>query len=244
MKDIDLALSEWVFPRFVFFGILIFAAFRLLRFLFEYNLRLVRHKKIAERYLPLVEFLIWLIFMFGVISFSLEKNILLAIAALVLVLYVSYWISQYVFKGFIAGVVFRFTGRLRTNENIKIKGHTGKIVKLGGHMLEMETEKGEILFIPYTEIADTIQAKTDNSETIRNHNFLIQVKKTKDIEQLKQDIRACILQLPWASVKRPPQVAPIDEESDMHLLKVTVYSIEREYFHRIEKYVKEKFEGE
>ncbi len=243
MEGISIELSEWIFPKFVLFGVLIFVCFRLLRFMLEHNPQLSRNKKTAERYLPLVELLVWLIFLFWVISSSLEKNILIAIAVMVLLLYISYWVSQYVFKGFIAGVVFRFTGRLRINETISINGHTGKVIQFRGQTLELETEKGEILFIPYTEALEAVQSKMDNSETIRNHSFMIRAQKTTDIEQLKQNIRTCILQLPWASVKKTPNVAPVGEENDVHLLKVTVYSIEREYFHRIEKYVKEKFEA-
>lgn len=242
MEGFSLELSKWVFPKFFFFGLLIFVGFRLLRFMLDHNPTFARWKRMADRYLPLIEFLVWLVFLFWVVSSSFETNILLAIAVMVLLLYISYWVSQYVLKGFIAGVVFRFTGSLRLNETVTINGQSGRITQFKGQTLEIETEKGEILFVPYSEVMTAVQAKNDNSETIRNHSFQVRARKEKSIEQLKQDIRASILQLPWASVKRAPNIAPLDEEEKAFVFKITVYSVEKEYFHRIEKYVKEKFE--
>lgn len=242
MDNYTLDFSEWAFVKFVLWTILIFAFFRLLRFISLHSSMLIKHQRRFVQYLPFVEFSIWLIFLLWSVGNAARHSPLLAFSGVLLLLYLSFWFSRFVFRDFIAGVVFRFSGQFRINETIHVDGYTGKIVQFRNQTLEIETDKGEIIFLAYTMVLNKAQIKTDKAETIRNHSFELRVNKEKGIETLKQEIISSIIQLPWASVKKKPMVNTLSEAIDFYTLKITVYSIEGEYFHRIEKFVKERFQ--
>ncbi len=59
----------------------------------------------------------------------------------------------------------------------------------------------------------------------------------KSIESIKIDI----LNLPWVSVKKIPVIKPVNETDLNFILEITVYALEKEYFVKIENYIKEKY---
>lgn len=238
---VNIEFSNVAIYRFLFFSIILFLAFR---FLSGYLRFLFRKKKVnrwIQMILPAVELLVWIVFFVWAIEFFMRKNQILALGMFVILLFMAFWVSRFSLRDIIAGVVFKAGSGIHLNENVQIGEYFGKVVKLKLHSLVLETEKGKTVFIPYNTAVDKIRLKPAAAETITSHSFEMHVPKGDDIIITMEKIRTAILQLPWSSVKREPGISLISETKSYYTLEITVYSLSKEYFYRIEEVIKKRF---
>lgn len=233
--------SELQLAKYLLISLLIFVIFRFLRIAIKSGVFKFAKYKAIDKYIPIIELITWVLFLIWTVSASMATNQIFAISGLLILLYISFWISNFVLKGFVAGMVFRFSGKFRINEAIKLGEYSGRIMRFRNQSLEIETDKGEIIYLPYTKLLAHTNIKADNAETIRSHSFSLNLPNNQQPDEQIQQLRASILQLPWASVKKMPQIAVVEQTTKNTKYKITVFSIEREYFHKIEDYLNQRF---
>jgi small-conductance mechanosensitive channel len=144
-------------------------------------------------------------------------------------------------RDFIAGAIFKTNRNLNLNDTIKIDKYNGKVIKFTSNKLVMETESGEIIYIPYASLFGKTIIKSHPAETILNYTFRFEIPQDADIQQTTERINTDIINLPWSSLKKEPQIKPIGETEFGFMLEVTVFSMERDYFPEIERIVKRRF---
>jgi len=113
---------------------------------------------------------------------------------------------------------------------------------MGNHRLELESENGEIIYIPYSQLSDAVIVKLHPGEMILSHSFTMSTTNNKSSAEKIEEINFAILSLPYASLKKAPQIKLIHEDRSNMVFELVVYTLEKEYFFKIEQEIRKKFE--
>jgi hypothetical protein len=199
------------------------------------------YRKNILRYKSLFEVLVWIIFITWSVRYLHQNNQPYSIALFVLLfLFLIYtgWIGL---KDFVSGAMLKAGHRLTINETIKVEGYQGTITRFGATSLILESDSGETIYLPYSFLFGKIIVKSHPAESILRYTFRIEIARTASIREAIDQVYRFILNLPWISLTKEPQIKPISETADGQLVEVTLYSFEKRHFQDMEKLIKEKF---
>jgi len=76
------------------------------------------------------------------------------------------------------------------------------------------------------------------TEMGQRHTFEIEISKNTDLESTIDQIRRAILNTPWASVKKSPEIKLLNDSPEAYLFEISIYSIRLVYFQKIKEYLK------
>jgi len=227
---------------YVVISLVILAGFRVLSLLSKYMLN--KNRKIfVGKYLPAVESIFWMVYLVLSINIFINRggglNSVWVLCVLIILILLFSW---YAFRDIVSGVVWKTNKRFKVNDSIKVGEFQGKIKEFHHRNLEIITENEESILIPYTKILQTIIIKSNPTEMILSYSFGITTNKDKPSNEIIQDIRFEILNLPWSSAKTEPKIKPIKEDKTSYAFDITIYSMDKDYFYKIENIIKGKFE--
>ncbi|MFC1734273.1 mechanosensitive ion channel domain-containing protein [candidate division KSB1 bacterium] len=227
--------------KFLLIGVIIFIFFRIankfLPLLFNKSL----HRRYIRRYFPVIEITTWILFFIWFFQYYLIRNLFFAGGIFFIFLVLMVIFAWFILKDYIVGVFFKLSGRLQLNDHINIKNFHGKITNLGNRFIEIEAETGETIFIPYHFATSEIILKADPSYTAISHSFQILTSKNESLAEIINSVREAILQLPWSSPKKEPQIHLNNEDDTSYKFNITVFSIAKEYLYLIEQQLRDQF---
>jgi hypothetical protein len=239
--DFHIEFSNFALYTFLLLSVALFFLFRLLNWLLPILIFRKGKRKLAWRYTAIVELFVWTGFLIWSVNYLAHNNQLYAIGLFVILFIFTSWAVWIGLRDFIAGAIFKTNRNLNLNDTIKIDKYNGKVIKFTSNKLVMETESGEIIYIPYASLFGKTIIKSHPAETILNYTFRFEIPQDADIQQTTERINTDIINLPWSSLKKEPQIKPIGETEFGFMLEVTVFSMERDYFPEIERIVKRRF---
>jgi Mechanosensitive ion channel, beta-domain len=227
---------------YVIISLVVLAGFRILSLLSKYMLN--KNRKIfVGKYLPAVESIFWMVYLVLSINIFINRgggiNSVWILCVLIILILLFSW---YAFRDIISGVIWKTNKRFKVNDSIKVGEFQGKIKEFHHRNLEIITENEESILIPYTKILQTVIIKSNPTEMILSYSFRIHTNKEKPSNEIIQEIRFEILNLPWSSAKTEPKIKPLMEDKTSYAFDVTIYSMDKDYFYKIENIIKGKFE--
>lgn len=238
MKDLNWVLSEFAVLKFFLSGLALFAALWVLKLLIR-RLPIKRSYKVkVDRFLPMMEGLVWLGFLIWGVQLLVKDSFWNSIGLLSVGLIVLLMISWFLARDFLAGIILKSEGSLNLNDWIKINEVKGKVISMDYRSMILETEVGETVNIPYTKISNEISIKPNPSEKIKSHAFKLSMSKDRDYREIEKQLRSTILNAPWSSVKKKPQIKLLEETDAQLHLEVIIYSMRLAYFQKIKNYLK------
>jgi hypothetical protein len=226
---------------FIILALGLFLVFRLITWLLPLVMFKKDKRKHVWRFAAILELIVWIIFLVWSVNFLAESSLIYAIGLVIILFFFTLYTTWVGLKDFIAGALFKTNKTFSLNETVKIGEYSGKIVKFSPTALLLETESGESIFLPYSFLFGKVMVKSHPAETILNHTFRFEIPSTENLSVTMQKIRTEILNMPWASLKKTPQIKPLMETPTGQLLEVTLFSIENEYFPEMENILKGKF---
>ncbi len=232
-----------LFIRFIGWGVAIFLLLRLLRFLLPLSLYRDKPRKILTRLFPIVELVVWVIFLSWFIFLFSEADEIYVYVVLAILLMILFWISRYWVKDLIAGVIFRSSARLKAGDILHFEDLKGTIKKFGNFSVELETQDNQVIFIPYGKLADAVNIKSEPTGQSQGYTFVLVCKLAQDPTVLIQQIKTTILSSPWVSVNRMPLITLLQQSESMSEFEITVFPIDKSFAGKIENLVSEKYAG-
>lgn len=237
MDGITFEISKWYFLIFVGSGIVLFLLFQGLKSLIaRFRITQISGFKI-ERVLPVLEGVIWSVFLITAIQFIFLNHLLKVILILSIVLVVLLLLSWYAVRDLIAGVLLKYQDAFRMDGQIQVKDIEGRVKKIGYMSLEIETFQGEVLTIPYSAIFNEIRTEPHHEEKVKSHTFYMEFPKTHPVVDLSKKIHHSALNAPWSSVVKEPQVKVIEEKEDTYVFEIRVFSLQAPHFQKIKNYL-------
>ena len=237
----EIEFTSSVLYKFLIAGIVLFLLFRIVYYGLRLFVKSKKRLKSINRYFPLLEMLIWILFALNALGEFIESNRILAIGVALFLIFILFWILRYSLKDIIAGVFFKLSGQFSKDDVLKSGEFSGKIRKLGLHSIELETESRKSVFIPYSKIIENINVRLDTPEKQSAYTFRIDVPKVANENALTGEIKNSLISLPWVSVKVMPSVKLISRTASHLTFEISIHAINSSYIVKTEKMLEEKF---
>lgn len=198
-------------------------------------------RRSAWRYTALIELILWIVFLIWSVNFLSGSSPVYAIGLFILLFFFTFYTAWIALKDFIVGAFIKTIDHFRTNQTVKIGEYSGKIIKFKPSGVVLETESGEMVYLPYSYLFGKAIIKSNPAETILSHTFKLEIATKPNLPATIENIHNDILRLPWASLKKSPQIKPVMETKNGQMLEVTIFSIQKEYFLEMENHIKRKY---
>ncbi|OYT16483.1 MAG: hypothetical protein B7C24_07560 [Bacteroidetes bacterium 4572_77] len=195
MDIFELKFSNMELIGFSFMAIVILFALLGLRKFIPMLIKNPDKEKDFRRYFTMVEIMIWIVFTVFVIQQMSDSNQIYAFGLFLLLMMAGFWTLWFYFKNYISGSIFKLNDKFDINDMVKINDYQGKIVGLGNHRLELESDNGEIIYLPYSMLSDAVIVKLHPGEMVLNHSFTLSTPHDKRSKDKKEEIRFAILSL-------------------------------------------------
>jgi len=117
-----------------------------------------------EFYLPAVRNVVFFLLFLEVVLNLGTKSPFLTLGVTTGLVIISWGYVKELFQG----TVFKFQRGNIAGQRLKVKEFAGKILALNNTKLELETEKGEILQIPYSQIVGDVEIKPTSAKYLRS----------------------------------------------------------------------------
>ncbi len=181
-----------------------------------------------------IELIIFLVFLLSFISFLWSRNSIAMLILIGVLLMVVYYLSNYFFKNYIAGLLIKSSGQYRMGDTITIGDNKGKISKLKLTQLEIKDADGQTVYLPYAWLYPKLKSIQKQSEKINGHSFELKVFNDKLKADMEQEIQYLVGQTPWVHPAFPTEVELKETLSDCKVFKVTVYALSKNYHEKLQ----------
>lgn len=230
-----------IFFDFVVSAVFILALFRFISFILPVLLANTKKYRKTSRFLPVTETAVWLLF-FSWYTFKFwEVMSIFSFVVIAILLILVFWISRFFLKDLIAGMFFRTSGRFKEGEVISLENYKGFIRKFGLQSLEIESQEGQIIFLPYSKLLGSYTIKIESEEQSAAFSFTFDMQAKNTPEETIKEIRSLLISMPWSSVQKNPVVSLKEGVNEQYTIEVTAFPIEKEYGKRIEHICLEKY---
>lgn len=199
-----------------------------------------RIHQLFQRILPVVEFSLWFLYIIwalnGIFSHWGFYDILMYAVIISIIIGIGWFIA----KDFIAGVVLKSELPFQTNQHISLPQTEGKLKKLGYRSLEIETESGQIVKIPYSRLTNEIITCQSNPEGLKFYETTIKLESSRKKEDICDLITEKIMLLPWTIPSKKPTIKPLndkDQQAERYLIKF--FAANPRHAEKISHYIKE-----
>lgn len=240
MKNGFIDISKLGVLEFLLGAAFLYIGLRLIRKAMNAYIRKRQIEPLANRFLPLIEFFLWMLFLVWGTGEVFQTGTAGSIALLTLTLAIVTWIGHVTLRDWIAGVIFKSEGKYLRGDSIVLGGKSGRLKRLGYRTLTLETPTGSLIEIPYSHLA-----RQSHIEKIPGRNtpctFQMIVPKADSVEEFLQQVRSVVLCAPWSSLTRQPHISLIGRQDGHLLVEVSAYVLDERYAHHVEAYVKKRF---
>lgn len=243
MEALDLRFSNFEIIGFVAIAMVLFLLVKAIAKMLPFIIKQPERKKSYDKYFSLFEIFVWLLYTIFVIQQLSDSNQLYSFGLFLLLMVAGFWMLWYYIKNYISGGIFKLNANFEINDTVQVDAFQGKIIGMGRHRLELESENGEIIYIPYSQLSDAVIVKLHPGEMILNHSFTISTTNDKSSAAKIEEINFAILSLPYASLKKATHIKLIHEDPLNMVFELVVYTLEKEFFFKIEQQIRKKFEN-
>ena len=204
-------------------------------------LRKERSKKVFRYIIPVLEAVFWIFIFYEAIPAFYHKHYLLGILIFTIALGAMVWFFWFRLRDYTAGLICRLSKNLHLNDRINIDGTTGKITGFKAAYLELESESGDTILMPYGLVTGRKVIKQQISDRRQNYIFEIIIPAKEDPRLQIRSIRRFIISQPWSSLSKDPQIRFIKTEKENNRYEITVYTPDSSYAEKIRIQLEEKF---
>jgi len=197
-------------------------------------------KSVARKF-PLVEIISWIVFVFWAatalfIDGSFYPYIMAALFLITAILFV--W---FVFRDVFAGAIFRAQNDLNLGDYIKIGELSGQIKSVHSTHLEITSDNGQTIKIPYSRLSQDLISGMTTPEGMEEFTISLTVKKTMPKDEIEEKIRFEIANSSWCNYKNPPVIKLKNQNEEVTNFDILVYTLNQKHLRIVEKMLKEKF---
>ena len=227
--SIDLSrISVFTFLGLLLFGVVLYLV---LGFVRNYGLLLlvkspVRRKRVSIL-LPTLGTIVWILF-----SLYCFYTLILPFPFMGIVLATVFiYLGRGYFVNLIHGLFFRLKGDIAIGQKIATDQYSGVVFKLNTFDVEIQNEEGEIVQIPYGNMASKELVKKDFSADFSSNKFTIVTSNAINEVYLRNKLLA----LPWISQVISPKITQLKEENGLVTYSIITYPIDEKFNFFVER---------
>ncbi len=165
-----------------------------------------RSRRLFLRWFPVVELLMWVAFCYWALMalFGESDNYSLLTGTLALVLLLL--LGWYFMRDFIAGFILRSENSLAPGERLMIDEDEGVISKTGYRSLQLTTNSGEKIRIPYSVLVTKQLVQPAEKSILSKRVIFLEVATTHASAYVRDLLLKRLLEMPWVLTSTPPSL--------------------------------------
>lgn len=236
MKDIiNFEISEFLVA---FIIILAFFLFTLMKLLKKYFIERKLSSK-YQQYYYLLEIIVWIMFIIWSLKTILEDSIYYTIIVVTIFLSIAVWVTWFIVRDFVAGLVFKFNDDYKKGQLLEVNNVKGFIGKINYLNIDLISNEGEVIKIPYSKIQANIHKKSVLDKNIIRHNFQFQFPLTVSFDKIKDEIIYEILLTPGIDLNKDPIIKLDGRKENYQIIGVTIFLLSESVIDLISQKIKE-----
>lgn len=224
--------------RLILIAFAIFFLLRIIDWIVVSGVSTRKYSKVLRRVFPLLEFAVWTIYILYLLINLLNNQLFYETAIVVVIAIILIFFSWFFLKDIIAGVILKSEHSLEANRKIKIKEFEGRIYKTGYLSVELKTDSGEFIKIPFSKLISEVIIWPENEKDLfYKHSFEIKIKNSKNIHQYDyiKEIRLELLNSSWMVTTREPVIKYLKSEGAHFYYHIEVFALNDVHAKKIEK---------
>jgi len=145
--------------------------------------------------------------------------------------------AWFAIRDVVSGAVLRAEQPFATGQRIGAGAVSGRVVGVGLRSLDVETDDGARVRIPYSRLAREPLARMPEADGAAAHTFTLRVPPALSPADAAARVRTAALNCFYASAAREPHVDLLVAGDAPPALRVTVYALDRLYLPDVERVV-------
>ncbi|CAG5083484.1 mechanosensitive ion channel [Parvicella tangerina] len=121
------------------------------------------------------------------------------------------------------GIFFKLQRGDLKGQGIRFDDYAGKVIEMKNTKMEVETEKGEILQVPYSKIVNNVEIRPSAAKHLKSCTVVIEVKE-KAFKMLQKEVLNVVGNLPYVVDSVLPKIEVVDQSKEFYSCKVVVYT--------------------
>jgi len=221
------------FAGLIILAVLIFVVHRSINLLINKWVKKEAQESLLSVYVPITINFVWIFFILYCIYLLAIINPLVSVFISSLVLLATW---NYV-KDFVQGTIFKVQKGNLVGQLINVNDFSGKVVKMKNTRIYLQIENGEIIEYPYSKLSDTIIAISSNVEDYKKCTLNISVPITKEIEEIKRQLRLQLFNIPWIVSNQEIKIDIISQDLETINFKISTYTLDEKFIPKIQQIV-------
>jgi small-conductance mechanosensitive channel len=209
-------------------------------------LRLLR-KKVIEKMLKtksrqwyqIGEIAIWMIYGAWALHLVLGESLYYKLTILLILMVIVIWVSWFVVRDFIAGLVLKLNESLKPGQYFKLDDIDGTIIDTDYLQLNLRQESGVVVKIPYNRISGSVHYKGEAEEQSIQCRFEIEIEDRFSVEEVRHLTRKAVFLSAGTRLNREPRIIYKGKENKKQKFDIIVPVFNADYNKLIEGNVKE-----
>lgn len=180
------------------------------------------------RIFPLIELLFWLWYAFWSARqlFGHTEWYSGIWAAMILLSLIS--LAWYIFRDFLAGVILRTENALEPGQMINSQDIRGQIRKIGYRSLELESQDGSIIKVPYSLLSKQVLGIDRALDKGQGQVMAIIIPAQSNAEIIREMLYSRILEMPWIAPGKEIDVRIKRMDSESYKAEIHFYAVNPE----------------
>ena len=203
-----------------------------------------RTRKIVKRLVPIIEIVIWAAFFIWAANALFRANMVYTGLLLLMIVVFVLIFARVLATDLIAGIILKTEDSFKIGDSMQFGENKGKITRADYRFLEIETDMGAIVRIPYSKIADGSIVQLNSVEITKiSHTIKISTDKKSSLSVTTELLRAISLNSPYVAVTKDPNIQLVSETDESFMFDISISTLDKKYIPIIQNYIEEQFES-
>lgn len=159
-----------------------------------------------------------------------------------MVLIVLGFVTRYLILDVVTGAIYKMQNELKQGDYIKIGSIAGQIKAVNLTHLEMTSENGQHIKIPYSRLNRELIARTTTPEGMEEFTISMLFNKRFSKQEVEERIKYELTNSPWCNFKDPPVIRLRKEEEEKYTYDLLIYAMNHRHLRMVEQQLKKRLE--
>ncbi len=199
--------------------------------------------KKSLKVLPIAGSIVWTAFAFWGTGLLFRERTYYPYIVLGMVLIILGLVTWYFIRDVFTGAMFKMQNELNQGDYIKIGNIAGQIKAARLTHLEIISDDGQTIKIPYTRLNQELISRTSTPEGMEEFNISLLVDKRFSKQEMEDKIRYELANSPWCNFKDPPVIRLKSEDETTYAYDLQIYTLNQQHLRMVEKQLKSRLEN-
>lgn len=190
-----------------------------------------------------IELSIWILYLFWILPYFYQKNIIYAIGLSILILLIMFWLGKFSIREIIAGYLIRNNKDLELRAHIQLNNRLLHIEKFHSTYLEGKLETGDSIYIRYSDFYKGNWIRIIENETIFSKTIKIIISSEENSDKVTDAIRSYLISEPYSAIKKKSEIIKTGENNEGSIFSITFYTLDLQHITHIESKLLSRFKA-